>query len=166
MRSLFVALLVAMVVAVPTVGLAAATSSQDEAHDQRTIRVRLDVKLHVVSGGGAVVTGVTNLPSQADLIVGIADEAYVARQIPNYYAQSRATVRRGRFRSQRFSYRGGPIPSDRYLVDVSMSAARYQPASVQAVIGKQGQALTGPLVTRSSLGLGKSVSYEKWFVIR
>lgn len=165
-RSWFLALLVATVVAVPNVGLADATTSTDEAGDERTIRVTIAVKLNVVPGGGAVVTGVTNLPSGAVLIVGLADTNYVARRIPNYYAQSKVSVRRGRFRSERFTDDGGPLNRGRYLVDVSMSAARFQPARVQAIIGRQGQALSGPLVQRSSLGLGKSVSFEQWFVIR
>jgi hypothetical protein len=119
MRPWFVAVVVAMFVAVPNMGLADAATT-DAAGVQRTIRVRIEVKLYVVSGGGVVVTGVTNLPSRADLNVGLADEVYAARQIPNYYAQSDATVRHGKFRSQRFSYHGGLVPSGRYRVDVSI----------------------------------------------
>lgn len=163
MRLWFVALVVATSAAVPNAG-ADTSATTDAATALRTIRVTIAVKLQVDSTFGAVVTGVTNLPSRADLIVGLADVRYAARKIPNYYAQSHATVRGGKFRSQPFSYRGSPIPAGRYRVDVSMSAARYQPATVQAVIGRQGQALTGPLV-HSGIG-GKSVSYEKWFVIR
>jgi hypothetical protein len=126
MRPWFVALVLTLFVAIPNAGADTSTTTH-AAGAERMIRVKVAVKLNVVPGGGAVVTGVTNLPSGAVLIVGLADTDYVARRIPNYYAQSKVSVRRGRFRSERLTDDGGALHYGRYRVDVSMSAARFHP---------------------------------------
>jgi hypothetical protein len=143
---------------------AATSTTADVANAARTIRVRIDADLHL-GAGGAVVSGVTNLPARTVLIIGLADEAYASRDPDGFYAQANVSVRMGKFRSERFTYRGRPLPRGRYRVDVSMAFARFQPPSVKVVIGRRGQALTGPLVEQDAV-FGASVVSEQWFAVR
>ena len=142
---------------------ASASSAGTALTEGRTIRVKIDLDLYVAQDG-AFVRGATNLPSGSELIVGLADQAYARRQ-GGYYGQSKVVVRRGKFHSERFTNRGTSLAPGRYRVDVSMSWAFLQPQRVQAVIGRPGQALTGPLVDHDP-SHGASVDFEQWFVLR
>ncbi len=164
LRSLLPLLLLAAFLNAASASPAATSTTSDVANAARTIRVKIDADLNL-SGGGAVVSGVTNLPARTVMIIGVADEAYASRDPDGFYVQSNATVLRGTFRSERFTYRGRPLRRGRYRVEVSMSFARFQPPSVLAAIGRRGQALTGPLVEQDPV-FGASVVFEQWFAVR
>ncbi|MGY4231100.1 hypothetical protein ACVIIW_000047 [Bradyrhizobium sp. USDA 4449] len=93
------------------------------------------------------IVGVTNLPDDTKLLIGLR------RKEANYFAQANAVVHGGQFRSEKFGSFGKPLPTGNYRLEITMPLAAVQPPSVQDVIGKDGERLTGKLVERSSLGL-------------
>jgi hypothetical protein len=90
--------------------------------------------------------GSTNLPDGSELMLTLA------RSQSGYMAQSQMKVAGGHFTTEQFSADGAPLNPGHYKVEISMSMAALQPASVQAVIGSEGQKMTGKLVARSVLG--------------
>jgi hypothetical protein len=75
------------------------------------------------------------------------------RKEVNYFAQAHVVVRGGQFRSERFTALGKPLPPGSYSLEVIMPLASVQPSTVQDIIGKDGEHLTGRLVERSALGI-------------
>src|ERR1700693_1297371 len=67
-------------------------------------------------------------------------------------AQAKMSVVAGHFTTEQFSAGQNPLNSGRYRMEVSMSMAELQPKQVQAVIGDQGQRMTGKFVTASLFG--------------
>jgi hypothetical protein len=97
--------------------------------------------------------GVTNLPDDTKLLVSLR------RKEANYFAQANAVVLNGQFRSDRFTAAGKPLPPGNYTLEILMPLAAVQTSSVQQIIGKEGERLTGKLVEHSQFGITlKSVS--------
>lgn len=90
--------------------------------------------------------GATNLPDGSELMLTLS------RPESGYMAQAKMSVVAGHFTTEQFSTGQHPLNPGRYKVEVSMSMAELQPKQVQAVIGDQGQRMTGKLVTPSPFG--------------
>jgi hypothetical protein len=108
----------------------------------------LEADIRARSDGNAmpVIIGVTNLPDETKLLIGLR------RNQANYFAQANVAVQNGQFRTERFSAFGKPLPTGDYELEVSMGIAGMQSAKVQAVIGANGERLTGPLVEKTKFG--------------
>jgi hypothetical protein len=138
---------------------------------QPTLRAELSVSVKLMPTGEIVLSGTTNLPDGTHLMLSVDSQASVkcrrhwTRRCSTYYGgQSETVVRNGRFTSGRFSHHGNAFPTGRYLAEALMPVASVQPPRVQAVIGKRGERLLGPLVKRVGFG-GAIVSKTKWFRI-
>ena len=73
--------------------------------------------------------------------------------------QATVTVKHGQFATERFGQGDAPLNPGRYEINVSMSLAGFQPAEVQAVIGSDGQNMTGRFARASAFGGGKVFDY-------
>ncbi|WP_315773795.1 MULTISPECIES: hypothetical protein [unclassified Bradyrhizobium] len=93
------------------------------------------------------IVGVTNLPDGTKLLIGLR------RKEANYFAQARAIVGGGQFRSERFTALGKPLPPGNYRLEITMPLAAMQTSAVQDIIGRDGERLTGKLVERSPHGV-------------
>jgi hypothetical protein len=109
----------------------------------------LEALIFARSDGGAfpAVVGVTNLPDDTKLMIGLR------RKETNYFAQAHVVVEGGQFKSERFTVLGKPLPPGNYRLEITMPLASVQPSTVQEIIGKDGEHLTGKLVERSPLGI-------------
>ena len=90
--------------------------------------------------------GATNLPDGSELMLTLS------RPESGYMAQAKMSVVAGHFTTEQFSQGGHPLNPGRYKIEVSMSMASLQSKQVQAVIGDQGQKMTGKLVSPSPFG--------------
>lgn len=90
--------------------------------------------------------GATNLPDGTELMLTLS------RPESGYMAQTKMSVVDGHFTTEQFSADHHPLNPGLYKVEVSMGMAGLQPKQVQAVIGGQGQKMTGKLVIPSPLG--------------
>lgn len=99
--------------------------------------------------GGAfpAIAGATNLPDGTKLMIGLR------RKEANYFAQAHVVVEAGQFKSEKFTALGKPLPPGLYKLEITMPLASVQPLTVQDIIGKEGERLTGKLVDRSPLGI-------------
>ena len=93
------------------------------------------------------VNGTTNLPDGTKLIVT------VSRKESAYRAEASTEVSSGRFSIGPLSQRGNELNPGLYNLRVAMVAAAHQPVAVQQVIGRQGEKLHGPLVSREARAL-------------
>jgi hypothetical protein len=109
----------------------------------------LEADIRARSDGGNIpfVVGVTNLPDETRLMVGLR------RKEANYFAQAQTTVAAGQFKTERFSALGKPLPPGNYEIEITMPLARVQSAKVRTVIGEEGERLTGRLVEKSRFGV-------------
>jgi hypothetical protein len=115
--------------------------------------------------------GTTNLPSGTRLSFEIDSEAYLdfAKAHPGepdyeYAAQGHGIVRDGRFTSPRFGDVRGPLSPGRYQASVLLPSAESEPPRVQAILGKQGRNLRGPLVSHYPYA-GKIAERRIWFTV-
>lgn len=113
------------------------------------------VTMNTTAEGGdmPIIIGQTNLPDGTELIVSLS------RRASSYGAQDKTSVRNGSFRAGPFSQHGGALNPGIYDVEVTAGVAWVQPKSVQAIIGKNGEKLDGPLVEMTDLG-AKMVEYH------
>lgn len=111
------------------------------------ITVALDVQVPEKEEGPHLIRGTTNLPDGTSLMVSIN-----SKSAPGDSFQSKVTVQGGKFKAGPFG-KGGQLPLGHYEVDVTMLIPTVQDASVQAVIGKKGENLTGNLGKRGDLGV-------------
>lgn len=109
--------------------------------------VTLDVQVPDKDAGPHIITGTTNLPDGTSLMVSMN-----SKSAPGDSFQSKTTVQGGKFKAGPFG-KGGQLPLGHYEVDVTMPIPAVQAASVQAVIGKKGENLTGDLVQKGDLGV-------------
>ncbi len=96
--------------------------------------------------------GATNLPDGSELMLTLSRPEIL------YMAQAKMSVVAGHFTTEQFSAGQHPLNPGRYKIEVSMSIAQLQPKQVQAVIGDQGQRMTGKFVT-PAIGGGSVFDY-------
>ena len=105
----------------------------------------IEVQLEKNSSGHVRISGTTNLPNKMDLMVDLRN------RLIGYFAQDKVTVASWNFMSAWFSNRGNSLPSGEYEVTISSPLPTFQPESVQKIIGKNGENLSGKVV-KSMLG--------------
>ena len=97
----------------------------------------------------------TNLPNDTELMLSLRSGDYNTDS--NWTGQTKVKISDGKAESEGFSNKGEKLSGD-YDLDVSMSLPRLQADSVRAVIGENGEYMTGPLVEKSSIGESNVVS--------
>lgn len=103
-----------------------------------------------ISDGQVQILGTTNLPEGTDLVIVLSNS--------DYRSESKIKVSNGSFTSKRFGIDGKPLGIGAYSVEISMSSALMQDEDIQKRIGKHGEMLTGPYVSKKS---GNLIKYEK-----
>lgn len=99
-----------------------------------------------------IVFGSTNLPNGTQLTVSLV------KQHGGYAGESKVTVVGGHFATEQFTDNDQPLPPGEYFADVQMVLPGLQSDEVQAVVGKLGQNMSGPLVV--NVLSDKTVSYR------
>jgi hypothetical protein len=102
-----------------------------------------------------IVTGQTNLPDGTQLLLTIS------RAESRFEAQSKVKVVKGGFRSEQFSQKGADLNPGKYKLEIVMPVAAVQTPEVRAVIGTNGEKMSGPLVKPGVVG--KVVRYATSF---
>ena len=97
------------------------------------------VTMDIGQSGGAnpVINGRTNLPDGTKMIVSI--------EYPNgsYAGQDSIVVNGGQFQAGPYDILGGPYPPGTYTIEITSGDVLFQPPSVQAIIGANGQYMEG-----------------------
>lgn len=106
--------------------------------------INLNAKATNTADGRVLVTGQTNLPEDTRLMVSMSNKT------TGYRAQDKSSVVGGKFSAGPFGFKTG-LTDGVYLIDISMPASAVQPKSVQAIIGKMGENLTGDLVVKGEI---------------
>lgn len=106
--------------------------------------INLNAKATNTADGRVLVTGKTNLPEGTKLMVSMSNKT------TGYRAQDESSVVGGKFSAGPFGYKTG-LTDGVYLIDISTPASAVQPKSVQAIIGKMGENLTGDLVVKDEM---------------
>ncbi len=104
--------------------------------------------LDITEGRSPTLSGETNLPDETTLVVDLLEGPCSLSLTPGGTFSSYVTVRGGRW-STRFGTGKGadqPVRDGTFEVTVSTPSPKLQPASVQAVLGKDGKGLKGKLI--------------------
>ena len=109
------------------------------------LEVQLSTEVHTPSR--PIVNGTTNLPDGTKLVVT------VGRKESAYRVEAPTEVGSGRFSVGPLSQRGNELNPGLYKLEVALVAAAQQPLAVQQVIGRQGEKLYGPLISREARAL-------------
>ncbi|MDN6337116.1 MAG: hypothetical protein L0J67_10845 [Halomonas sp.] len=104
------------------------------------------------------ITGRTNLPDDAQLLVVVERETSGARW------HERTRVQGGQFQAGPMGY-GSGVPDGDYRVRVQLSEASIQPSVVRERIGAKGEGLEGELVRKAPHGLGYIAVYTREFSV-
>jgi len=125
-----------------------------------TTSARFEVKIGTTTQGDPrkpTVVGRTNLPVGTDLMISLE------RPQSAYEAEAKAKVdKQGCFKGGPFTDGNDPINTGTYTIDVVMPV--LQSASVNAVIGRKGQHISGPLVHRFE-NLGKTAESKSPYTV-
>lgn len=126
--------------------------------DAEPLKVTMSADVAMRSDRRLEVTGSTNLPDDAQLLIAIKRAASGARW------QERAQVQSGQFQAGPLGF-GSGVPDGDYRVRVQLSEASVQPVAVRRRIGDKGEQLTGKLVKEAPHGLGQIAVYTRAFSI-
>ena len=99
----------------------------------------------------------TNLPDATKVMITVSNESF------NYSEQITTAVTAGTFEGGPFLGQGEAISPGIYNLTIAVELAQFQPASVQAVIGRRGEELEGSLVRKGMLG--RKVFYSTQFEV-
>lgn len=102
-----------------------------------------------------IVIGETNLPD------GTVVTVTLSRTADGYAKQFITSVQNGAFRAGPFEQHGQPLGQGLYDIQVMVPVAWKQPRHVQAVIGRDGERLEGPLVKLSEAFRANVVEYHQ-----
>jgi len=105
-----------------------------------TIGVALDISMQVDPKGQLRMVGKTNLPS------GMAGVLELKNPALSFYDCDSVVISRGEFVSKWFSAHYRPLPRGAYTFSFLTPPPGAQPQKVQAVIGRNGENLSGPYV--------------------
>lgn len=103
--------------------------------------VRCSIVALRVAGGGMQIRGDTNFPDGTTVMITILNGG-----------QQKTEVKGGRFQGGPFTFRGEAYPAGKYDVRIVVPVAATQPPQVRAIIGEQGERLSGPLTEMSDFG--------------
>lgn len=127
-------------------------------HQKMTAPVYLRTQASLTPNGHILASGETNLPDQTELIVSASNEE------AGFSATDKTVVSNGKFSARPLGPESGLLPGD-YVVSTVMPVPMAQPESVQLIVGKEGEYLTGPLVKESSWVKGNYVEHSFSYVI-
>jgi hypothetical protein len=114
-----------------------------EVHPAKPIDVTLTLKVELAEGNRPILRGTTNLPNGTHLMTSVLrPPMHVVYPGWGSWYEPRCIVQNGTFTSAPYD----PLSTGEYVADATMPFADLEPASVQAIIGKLGEHLTGPLV--------------------
>lgn len=109
--------------------------------------------------GRVKIAGATNLPKDMEFIVSVEEIT------PGFRGDSRCKVKAdGSFLTETFGRANG-LPAGQYAAIVTAPYSSLQPPDVQKVIGKKGESLSGPLVSKRDDWFGVSLMATKEFSI-
>lgn len=120
-----------------------------EPQQDSEIEVLLDVSVDK-NGGKPIFTINTNLPDEAVLMLTLNGN--------DYKGQADAVVKNGIAKSEPYSSNGKRISSGKYTLEVSMSEPRLQSDNVRAIVGENGENMTGEYVQTSDIDDAKFIS--------
>lgn len=103
-----------------------------------------------IDDGKVYITVNTNLPDNTVLMLSLSDG-------DTYNGQTKITIQNGTAKSEGFSKQGEPL-SGHFTLDISMSLPKLQDDSVVAIIGTQGEFLSGQYVEQSAVSGDNVVS--------
>jgi len=106
-------------------------------------------------GNGIKFDITTNLPDESELMLTLSAGDFNTDE--TWRGQTKVTINNGFAESDGFSQSGDKLSGD-YDLCISMSLPSLQSDAVRAVIGEQGEHMTGPLVDKSSVGDSKVVT--------
>lgn len=135
-----------------------AVDSAPAAEPPRPLKVAMQAEVAMGDDRRLTISGSTNLPDSAQLLVIIERETSGARW------HERVQVTGGAFEAGPMGF-GSGVPDGEYRVRVQLSEASIQPDAVQARLGTRGEALEGELVRQAPHGLGKIAVYSREFTI-
>ena len=122
----------------------------EEPVEEESIPTPFDVVINATGhkeDNGVIFDIDTNLPDETEFILTLSKGD---SNTDDYsIAQAKVAISDGKAASDPFSNKGEPLTGDYDLV-ISMSRPKLQSAAVQAVIGENGEYITGPLVDASS----------------
>ena len=118
--------------------------------------VVLGLEVEVSRQRRATLHGKTNLPDGTILMTSVSGDS------TDFLGQDRAMVHEGSFRTDFFGPATG-LKDGIYTAGVTMPIPRVQTREVRAIIGEEGEHLTGPLVEQGDLGT--TVAVEQKFQI-
>lgn len=118
-----------------------AAASAPAANPGDSLLVRCSIAALRVAGGGMQIQGDTNLPDGTNVMITILNGG-----------QQKTEVKGGRFQGGPFTFRGEAYPAGKYDVRIVVPVAATQPPQVRAIIGEQGERLSGPLTEMSDFG--------------
>lgn len=113
------------------------------------IEVSLDVSVKK-NGGKPMFTVKTNLPDEAVLMLTLNGN--------DYRGQTDAVVKNGVAKSKPYSSDGKKLSSGKYTLEVSMSEPRLQSDNVRAIVGENGENMTGEYVQTTDIDDAKFIS--------
>lgn len=118
----------------------------------------LDVAIHaqVQDKDTSKIVVSTNLPEKTKGYVTIHSDS------EDYFEEIEVEVSGGSFKAQK-PLKPGVLRPGKYTLEVALSPAQFQPASVQSIIGHKGEFLEGDFVKAGMLG--KSVRYTRKIII-
>lgn len=110
--------------------------------------VKLELEVVSLPGKRVRLTGKTSLPPATALVLSVKEQAD-----GGFLGQSQGIVTEGgAFESEVFGPKDG-LGDGRYVAEVVMPIPTVQPPGVQTVIGRNGERLTGALVTKGDNGV-------------
>ena len=116
----------------------------------------INIEVKTTQDGRIVINGTTNLPDLTNLLISLENKAL------GFSSQDKANISNGHFSAGPLGQTTG-LPDGHYTIEVLMPLPSTQPATVQAIIGKQGQHLTGPLAEDTEWGgkiVEKTINYS------
>ncbi|HLT57848.1 MAG TPA: hypothetical protein VKZ69_03630 [Limnochordales bacterium] len=147
--------LVLMVFAAPDNDQQSRSGAASTATDQPRTYGELSIDDVSVSNGQIVVSGATDLPNGAELLVSLQKD-----EEPRFLAQAKALVSEGRY-SATFTHPDRPDLA-RATFDVSVSFhPRSQPDAIKATVGENGEQLAGSLVQDGLIGRYLTLSRQE-----
>lgn len=115
--------------------------------------VSLDVNAH--KDGNSIIFDIeTNMPDETELMLTLSKGDYNTDD--SFTAQDKVTIANGKAASDEFS-NGGEVLSGDFDLSISMSLPGLQSDNVRAVIGENGEHMTGKFVEFSSIGSANTI---------
>jgi len=114
-------------------------------------QAQINAKASSTQDNRILVNGETNLPNATGFMISVVNK------MTGFSAQGQSSVMNGKFTAGPFGPMKG-LSAGNYSIEIVMPISRVQPASVQNIIGIDGEYLSGPLVDNSVVG--KTIEYS------